>query len=456
MNLNRFHNSKRIFKVLSCAQLALLVSLLGGAEATAAAVDRGLGLREAVNEALAKNPKVSSVKERVNQAETQIPVVRSTMLPTVSLLGSAQEHKDSVDSPMVRFGGNIYNSYQTDLRLTQSLFVYGSIAALESAHKERELRKLDREITERVLTNDVILAFFDVVLQMRNVETLKREEGIVKESLSVAEKRSRTGRGQVLDVLQVKTQLALLKTQISEAENDVKIAAAKLANLLGDPRAKEIKVKNVLEVPELSYFDKDVKLKEFRLLELERNRTAIAQIENMKATSLGSHMPSLAATADYYYNSTKQADLFADTASSWAVGLTLTIPIFSGFSSYYQQQGYNSQRLQLEYERSSIENSASLQQVTARKNLETASQGIVQGKETLKIATQASDEARRMFRLSVIDLMQFLEVQTSYVQAESALNNSKYNYLAALVAYFVASGQELDRLVDVLEEGAGK
>jgi outer membrane protein TolC len=421
-----------------------------------AASERGLGLREVVNEALAKNPKISGAKERINQADAQIPVVRSSVLPTLSLIGSAEERKDSVDSPKVRFGGNIYNNYQTDLRLTQSLFIYGSVAALESAQKERELRKLDREISERELTNSVILAFFEIVLKVRNVETLRRDEGIVKESLVVAEKRSRTGRGQLLDVLQVKTQLALLKTQISESENHVKVAVAKIANLLGDPHSKEVKVKNVLEFPELSYFDKDVKLKEFRLLELEKSRISIAQIDNLKASSLGAHMPSLNANADYYYGSTKQADLFANTSSSWAVGLTLTIPIFSGFSSFYQQQGFNSQRLQLEYERANIENSANLQQVTARKNLETAALGISQGKETLKIATQASGEARRMFRLSVIDLMQFLEVQRSYVEAESMLNKSKFNYLTALVAYFVASGQELNRLVDVLEEGAGK
>lgn len=415
---------------------------------------QNLTLLQAVREAVEKNPQLLEAKEKVNQSDAQIPVTRASLLPNVSLVGSAAEKKDAVNSGFARFGGDPYNNYSADLRLTQPLFVYGSVEAVNVAHRDRDLRRLDREIVQRDLIIRTAQAYFQVVLNLRNLETLKLQQKIVNESALTAERRSHTGRGQVIDALQVRTQLALLQSQISDAENQIQISVATLANVLSDQEGKPVQVRNWLEVPDLPEVDRALGFKTFELPELEKNKIAVEQIDSQKKIALGQQLPSLTLAANYLYFSTKQSEFIDGKSASWGLGVNLTIPIFVGWMTHYQQQVLNSQRSQLQHSRTWIQDNAKLQQVTSRKRLETAAISIRQGKEALRLATASSEEARRMYRLSTIDFVQFLQVQKDYIQAEQALNSYKFNYLSALISYFAAAGQDLGRLVEYLEVAA--
>ncbi len=410
-----------------------------------------LGLKEAVDLAIEHYPELLKYDEAVHQQEAQIPVTRALVLPNLSAIGTGAEKKDAATNLNATNQGNPYNAYTADLHLTQPIAAYGFTSAIASAKKDLEVSKLNVEVNARNLASTVIQAYYQVVLDMRNVDTYKRQERIENEALITAEKRAKTGRGQVLDVLQVKTQIALLKSQIAQAENQLEIDAATLSSDLGNKEAREVHVKDRLEAPELAVVDRVVDLKNFRLPELEINKVQIAQIDDQKAISLGTNLPYLGLTADYMYGANAAADVFDGINHSWDAMITLTIPIFSGFSMKYQQEVLNSQQQQLNWERQNIELTTNLNQISNRKRLETAEQNIIEGREALRLAIASSDEARRMYQYATIDFLQLLTVEQSYVQAESSFNGYKYSYLAALANYFVSSGQNLDRLVELLE-----
>lgn len=411
-----------------------------------------LTLTEAVATAIKNNPLVKETNATVEAADAQVPVTRATILPNLNLLGSVTERTDPVDQGNGgTFQGNSYNLYNTDLRLTQPLFQIGTLSAIDSVKKDLSLRKLDLEITERNLTAQVIQAYFTVVLDMRNLDTLNRNQAIEREALETATRRERTGRAQTLDVLQIRTQLALLKSQIATAENAQEVASATLASLLGDEDAHILRVRDRLDAPDLHTVDAQVDLTKFHLPELEQNKIEIAQVDDQKRVALGQNLPYLSLQADYLFSSYKRDDLFENTSSSWAATVNLTIPLFSGLSSIYQQQVLNANKSKLEFDRQNIVNTTDLNQVSARKNLETAEQSIIEGREALRLAVASSDEARRMFKLATIDFLQLLTIEQAYVQAEQAFNTYKYNYVAALATYYVNSGQDLGALVQTLE-----
>lgn len=342
-------------------------------------------------------------------------------------------------------------SYQAGLQLTQPLFAVGSLAAIDIAEKDVRLRKLDAEITARDLVANVIQGYFQLVLANRNLQTLRKQNEIVQDSLKDTQQRYANGRSQLIDVLQVRTEIALLRGQLSEAESQVKVAAATLASLLGDSRIENITVRDVLEAPDVESVRREIDFKEFRLLELEQNRLSLEQVEDRKRVSLGAHLPNLSLSAGYNYNSYKRSEWFDDASNSWVVGLQLTIPLFSGFSSVHQQRALLSQQAQLEFDRIHTVNQTNERQITSRQRLDAAYQSIVSGAEALKIATSSAREAKKRYQYSTIDFIQFIIVQKSLIQAESALNTSKYNYLIALANYYSASGQNMLRLVEFLE-----
>ncbi len=430
---------------------ASLLSIVGVATIAKTATSSPLTLHQAVQQALSNNPSLHLASERVVEAHTQIPLARSTLFPTLLLEGTGQNRKDAANSNTVRFDGDPYNQYTLDFKLTQPILTFGIFSGVGAQAKERDLRQLDREINARELTSQLLQSYFQMILNTRLVDTLLRQESIVKESLATAQRRERTGRGQLLDVLQVKTQIALLQSKIADARNQLEISSAQLATLMGTPDIKSITVKNILEAPELAVVDRALVQHPALLPELEQNRISIDEIADKRAVIWGQNLPKLFATADYGYTAYKKSDLLDDSGHAWSVMVTLDIPIFSGLSSLYQRQQLAAQERELYYSRKNIEDQASLQQVSNRKSLETAQASIKSGVDALELAKASSAEANRSYRLATIDFVNFLTVQQSLVEAESSLNQFKYNYLVALVKYFVASGQSLSDLLDLLE-----
>ncbi len=447
------------FKNLRPSALAFL--LTGTLSAVSLAASEGnppqknLELKEAVEKALQNNPSLREVQERINQVGTTIPLARANILPNLSLVGtgSRQRVADNVVST-TRAGDNPYDQYSASLKLTQPLFQVGAFAAVHATEKDFSNSKLDAQIAARDLTNGVLKAYYEVALSSRNLQTLIQQQKIVHESLGVAQRRERSGRGQLLDVLQIKTQLALLDGQILTGKDQLDVSIANLTNLLGENSSEnhQIQIQDKLDAPEIAEVDKDVEPKKNSIFEIEKDANILEKIEDQKSVAWGQNLPTLDLVGSYNYNSYRPADLLNQSGLSWTVGLQLTIPLFSGFSSSYQQKSLLSQQYQTEFDKRSVENNVSLQQVTSRKNLEAARHSIETGTEALKLAIASSKEAVRNFRLATIDFLQLLSVQQAFVQAQQALDTDKYNYIVALSNYYVSLGHDMNHLVQILDK----
>ncbi|MGZ3772243.1 MAG: TolC family protein [Pseudobdellovibrionaceae bacterium] len=411
-----------------------------------------LSLSEAVDQAVKNNPSVLEIEEKIHQSEEKISSTWSLLAPTLSATATNNRQKDAVTSNVARFNGDPYNSYNSSIKLTQVLFQLGSLSAIDSAKKDRDISKLNAEIANRDLIKNVVQAYYLVVLNSRNIETLVRQQNLIKESLAVAQRRERTGRGQLLDTLQVKTQLSLLQGQISTAKNSLDVAIANLSNLLGNKAQTQFNIKNSIEAPSLNFIDKDVDLKSYRIPELIRDEVLSAQIDDQKRVLWGQNLPNVSLIGTYSFANYKQSDLYDNSSVSWLVGVQLTIPLFSGFSTVYQSQALTSQQIQYDLDRKSVENNVDLQQITNHKNIETARDSISTGEEALKLATASIKEAKKNYGLATIDYLQYITVQQSFVQAEQSLNSYKYNYITALSNYYAATGQDMKHLISILEK----
>lgn len=439
-----FFNSSLLLSIGVFLGLSLAIS-----PSASAAVP--LALKSAVSKALESNKDMGRAREKINEAEAQIPVVRSKIFPELSVVANSTTKKDAVNSNSVAFGGESYNSHLFGVRLVQPLLSFGIFSAIDSSKKDIELRQLDAEITQRDLSASVIKVYYQVILFNRNLETLKRQQEIVQSSLRETLQRQKSGRSSLLDVLQVRTEEALLKAQLSQLESEIKVAVSELAYLMGDSKVSEIVLPSQVDFPSLEKIDYELLKKDFRAFKIEKIQLLTEQVQAQKQVTRGRHLPSLNLTAGYDYNSTRRSDLFADNSNSWNMGLQLSVPLFSGLSSIYQQRVLLSQQQQLEFERLQVISETEFHQISSREKLEAAHQSIESGAAALKLAQDSVKEAQRQFRFSTLDLTQYLNIQRSLFQAESALNSSKYNYLKALTDYYSASGQPMTKLVTFLE-----
>lgn len=411
-----------------------------------------LDLKEVLRVAKENNPKILAAKEKINQFEAQKSLTKSFIYPNLSWNLGGTYQKDAVYTGTPKFNGDPYNLYSSDLKLTQTLYAKGLISAVSQAEFDKKIQIVNLQVAERDLTQSVIEAFYRFILNQQALENLLKNQDILQKSLATSTSRYQKGRGQMLDVLQVKTQLALVGPQIEQAKNQFVIAGQQLINFMGENEHANLKLKGRLKTLLLKDVQKYLDLKNYSLPEYELNQLQLTQLDYTRDVTLGKNYPTIKLVGDYLYNNYKKAELFSDYSNAWAIQVQLSIPLFSGLSSNQERSILASQDSQLRIARRDLENSISLKQVSSMRNLETTESSLVSSESAVKLAEEAQTEAGRLYKLSQIDFLQYLTVQQAALQAKSSLDQLKYQSIIAYSNYFVASGQSLNILVDILTD----
>lgn len=414
-----------------------------------------LTIGKAVNLAKSHNPEVKNAMEKINEVDAQIKSYVSALFPTLSASALALHKKDSVNGGSSIFGGDPYNAYSFSLSVSQPLFVgLGDWAMLSATRKDRQIRLYELEMAERNLTLTTISAFFGMVMYENWIELLSKSHQLQEKALATAQSRYKIGRGQLLDVLQIKTQLALLDSKIANAKTQRDIFTANVANLLGIMNQQQISIKGKLDfadktppIPKLQEIAKNTpKLPELLKSELLRD-----QFENKRQALQAKHWPQLYATANWGRSSFVKAELLDAYSTSWNFGLQLTIPLFSGLSSFYERSQLASQATQLEISQQQALDQVYLSQVKSLKQLESAHAQL----QTTRIAAQYADEAFRQaekdYRLQTTDYLQFLKSEQNFVDAQLQFSQAKYDLINTTAQYYSSMGIPLSGLIEILD-----
>ena len=432
--------------------LAIAAFVLAGSTsaASASAADTPLSLADAVKEALRNQPQVQKSREKVLQSDAEVLKTWSSIFPTISAQAAASTRKDAVIMNTARFGGDSYNYYTTSLQLTQPLLVFGLVSGADVSQKARDISKLGVDVSERDITIQVIQNFYQVLLNQRNLETLRSVEKIQKESVTTTQRRQSIGRGQLIDLLQARTQLALIQPKLEQAESSLKVSAQQLATLLGHERPDVVTLKGSLLPPDERKVREIFEGKTSRIPEFEQLQLRRKQLDSQKSAALGKDLPSVQFSGNLSRGAYKSSDILNSAADSYNATVTLNIPIFSGLSSVQERKSYASQARQLALEEESLRQSLSLDQVKAREALQVAQRKIEVSSKAQELAKLSLEEAKRNYRLATIDLLQFLQVQQAYSEAENALDQARFEYLQALAQSAKAMGIDVAALVEIL------
>lgn len=430
---------KNIYKIV----MAFIISLNVYSQET-------LDLKSVVEIAKKNNPSILLIQERLNQTDAQKTLARAPLFPNISWNLAGIYQKDAIYTGSPRFDGDAYNFYSSDVKLVQTLYQYGAIDAVTEADYDKKIQLKQLEIAERNLTQNVIDSFYRFILNKQTLENLMKNQEIMQRALTTTNQRYNSGRGQMLDILQVKTQLALIQPQVDQAKNQFEIAGQQLANFMGQKEHSGFSIKGQLKALLLKDVQKYIDLKNYVLPEYDVNQLQLDQLSYTRSARLGKEYPTLKLVGDYIYSNYKKPDLFSDYSNAWAIQLQLTIPIFSGLSSFSEKQILESQGSQLKISKRNLENDLSLKQVSSFKNLQSSEASLVSSTQAVKLAEESQAEATRIYRLSQIDFLQFLTVQQAALQAKTSLDSLKYQNIIAYSNYFIATGQPLSILVDIL------
>ena len=234
-------------KRLHARHLPLLMALLVPTPSWAAPAveaEAVLSLPDAVAEALAKNPEVQMLQQRLGAAwarAKQAPYLEDPQI-AFQLSGVPLSHPTSLNQ-------SDWNS----IGIRQMLPFFGKlglkekIAQQEAKVVEQELRAKEKEIISMVK-----MAYADLFMAQRSIEILREQLETMKTIIGATESRYRVGRVTQQDVFKAQLERSELLNQLIIAEEDANAAAVKLNTAMYRPPRAPIQAPADLALPDVT------------------------------------------------------------------------------------------------------------------------------------------------------------------------------------------------------------
>ncbi len=397
-------------------------------------------LAECIRHAQENNITLQQTELQVKQREIQLETAKGSRLPMVS--GSASEN--------LSFGrgltaDNTYsntNTTSTGFSLGTSVPVFQGLR-ISNGIKENELglkaATADLQKAREDMSVSVAQAYTQILYNMELLDVACNQVRIDSLQLVRLDALLENGKASPSQVAQQKAALGQSRLSATQARNNLNISLLDLSQLLElpDPEGFSIVRPNVpidgilLGNPEDIY------------AEAIQNKPAVkAEMFRLDATEFsiksakGAFLPSISASGgvgtNYYTMSAAPSAVFFDQIKnnfSQYLGLSLSVPIFSGFQNRNQvrsaELARTNQRLLLENTKKSL-----------YKEIQQAYYNAVAASEKYRSSVDAQASARESFELvqakyenGKANITEFNESRDTWLRAESDLVRSRYEYL---------------------------
>ena len=329
--------------------------IIAGFSAQASATD----LVQAYDLARRSDPQFAAAEAQKNAQGEGVVQSRSLLLPQASADASYGTGSSSSSGSQV-FAGNptgVNSSYSesssrsSGLNVRQSVYDHANYTRLAASKARARGAEADYDSAADALIVRVADAYFNVLTAIETLASSRAEERSVKRQLDQAEKRLEVGLAPITDVHEARARFdssranAILQaTALDDAyEALAEITGERLANLKGlaaDFRPENTDTRTIEEWVAIALASNPT---------LKSRAEALAAAEKDVSTARAAHYPTLSASASYgddasWGDSTRRAPLdpvtglpvnsnFGNASTGPRYGITLSVPIFSGFAT---------------------------------------------------------------------------------------------------------------------------
>ena len=341
------------------------------------------------------------------------------------------------------------------LSAQQSIFDYGNYTALRAAKALDRAGGFDLDAAGHSLITRTSAAYFNVLVQLETLSAAEAAESALKKQFDFASKRLEVGLAPITDVHEARAQYDGARANTILARNAVQDAYQALVEITGTPVANLKGLPDDFKpaLPEARDVDGWVATALSENPSLKAQAADLEAAEHNVATARSGHYPTLGLRASYgkaipglYDN----PSFFGNIDGNTSVGLTLSIPIFSGFAT---QSGVRSSLAQRDIARDQLEQ----QKRALERNTRNAYQALVAGISEVEARRLALVSAQSAYDASQVGLevgtrtvLDVLNNQRTLFSAQQAYAQSKYNFLQSRLLLEQAAGTlEISDVEDV-------
>jgi len=409
-----------------------------------------LSLDQCLSLALRNNPQILSSRYDVMESKERTTEARADLFPAISLSAGA----DRLFRPSEQLGGfpDPYSNFSAGLSAQYYLFKgFRTASAISAARSSFETASHQYEGNLQDLILQVNQGYYRLLQADHLVKVAEKSMESARYHLEFAKSRFEAGLATRSDILKAEVEVSNSSLGLIRSRNSRLSRRGSLNVLLGQPADSPLEIVDDLQdlkQKEQTDFSTLLGLAyEHRPEMLKMNSQLQAQRSNIQLAR-SNLLPWVSAHANYSFSGSALSSL----NKGWSFGLSLSYPVFSGFSlsSRVTQEKIAFQAM--EKQKSSLEQEISLDVWNAFLALNEAKERIDNTQIFLENARENLGLAEEEYREGAGSMIEVIDAQTNMVAAEVSLIEA----LADFKIYLVALDRALGINLWPKDEGAAK
>lgn len=365
---------------------------------------------------------------------------KAGLYPTANLAANASRTNQEVNTPA---SDRYYGTRSATLSASVPLYRPANWASYKQGQAQEKLAALQVKSAEQDLIIRVSQAYFDVLASQDSLAFVKAQKTAVAEQLASAKRNFEVGTSTITDSREAQARFDLVLAQEIAAENDLRSKQLVLNELAGQAvKPQGLAAKVALPLPQPQDAEAWVNQAQNQHPNVAQAQTAldVAKLESNKAAA--GHQPTLDLTSNLtrVLNNGSSSSIARNGVSSAAAGLSLNIPLFSGFATNARIT-----------EAAALESKAASDLANAKRSVGQATRlaflgvqsglGQVKALEAAEASSQSALDANKLgYQVGVRINIDVLNSQSQLFQTKRDLAKARYDVLLGTLKLRQANG----------------
>lgn len=409
-------------------------------------------LQDCINYALKNNISVNTLQLSSQSSRQDLLQSKAALMPGVS--GSvSQALVNSKDADPVVGGFATQASFTSNYNVSSSITLYNG-GYLKNNIRSKDLSvqiaNLNVQETKNDISLSIVQAYYNILLAKENQVSLEAVLTVSKEQLKQGQIKYNAGSIARKDLVQIESQVASDEYNMVNAGNAVKLNNLALKQLLQLPTGYELHIEspdtvtlpqsapallNALEDamttrPEIMNRDLSIQLAQVELEKVKANVKPTVSLNASMATGYSNNQ-------DYRYVTQLNNNFYQ------SLGVTVSIPIYSRRTNKtsIEKAKISIEQAVLSMQEARITLSQQVEQAFI--NWQNAKAQFIAAETQLRAGRESYDITNEQLRLGAMNIVEWQQQKTSYVQALQSYVQSKYTTMLYNKVYAFYAGREM-------------
>lgn len=371
-----------------------------------------IGVIDVLDQALCRNPKTSEFWASARYQAALVGAAHAPFLPRLSATDQINRLQSKAENRQ---------QHSASLTLSWLLFDFGTRSAtLENARQLLVAATSTLDATVQTVFLTALHAYYGAQAAQSALGSAKESEKAAQQSLTAAQIRYQAGTATLADRLQAQTAFSQAVLNRVKAEGTLQSAYGMLANVMGSETPRTLRLDELPAVELDTTFERNV---ETLIKEARQQRpdlaAAQAQIHAAQANvnvARTTHLPTISLNAGPAWQNIIVNGSSITTPTN-SIGLTLSLPIFSGFENAYRIRAAQAQVDIATAQRDTLRLQVALEVWTEYQSLITSHHSLKTTADLLASAEQSAHVAVGRYRAGVGTMLDVLNAQSTLASA---------------------------------------